>query len=1245
MSGSFHVSIRVPWRDRPWDDQICDRPLDNSSCILLKNIGDKRQDEYEVARAGEPFGSHDPQQLPCLSERATFMSSTGYSVEKTHPYSFNKSLSGHLQPTFVQVPPYGLEAVPFRWLSRETFESELWSQWDAGYDPDAEVQVHTLLGFEPGWIMNGRNQQGVIRQFFECVSVDESLVFFYLKHSPLQETDGRRLLVGAARVTALRLPDMWNQSGVPPFDSSMWETILGHSLRPDGTDGILLPYQRLVSHMDAGADISEALAWAPDGHEIEFSYVTEHVNDDTAIEALSSLQLAAKGMAALGIDVPAESLRWLDRQIDRVWQQRGPTPGLGAVLTHLGVTAGNRVARELLADAAPGDDPWSVVVSSLEGTPRQGQSDGPVFSTTPRTVWRALDPDEREVLRLLAGMQVTDEQVHVLVNGETSVSLTARELVGNPYLASICTYGEPGHVPFLVVDRACAPGPQASWTSVLPPRSVLEDHGDRRRVEALIVEVLERRAESGDTIVPETDLIELAGEVPLSLPLVLSRQLLRGHGLNADALDRTEEWSPLAAARLAGDAPALKLARLTETAYAVRSWIEPRLAARPHSVDFEPRAELDRVLPPQDSTDTAEEVARAEKTRGLEELVAARVSVLVGAAGTGKTRLLAALVNVAEIASAGVLLLAPTGKARVQLQQKVGRTATTIASHLSRSGRYNGESGRYLVTGDQHSRADSGLVVIDEASMLTEEMLAATLDSLGSVKRLVLVGDPRQLPPIGAGRPFVDLVEKLRPPTFSGTERVGSGYVELTVLRRQGGEDRDDLALAAWFGGEDLPAGADDIWERLRSGRRMPTLRYVAWQSDDPTVLLEQILAEEIFEGPGNTVNDFDISYGGHLSDDGKWVNWARGAGGAGERSETWQVLSPTRSRVFGTVEINRHLKRRFREGALALARRRFGWRNPKPLGPELIVVGDKVMQNRNARKTAYPREAGLDYVANGEIGVAIGRPGRSSNQPLDVEFSSQVGVTYRYWPSSADDPPLELAWAVTVHKSQGSEFGTSIVVLPARTRMSRELIYTAITRQTDRLIILHQGSVDDLRAMASPSESETSRRLTDLFRAPSPRSLTTGSASTRFDENLVHVTSNGTLVRSKNEVIIADILDAVAPGRWRYEQALVGRDGSWRSPDFTIDTPTGETVYWEHLGMLNNPRYAAKWDAKLHWYRENGVVHTDDGGGPDGVLMTTDDLGGVNVPAWTALAERVLGVPVPRRSPAKKAPPPSPSL
>ena len=152
------------------------------------------------------------------------------------------------------------------------------------------------------------SQRAIMDAFFGQVVVGQSLVFIYLKYSPLQEVRTDRLIVGAAYISNVQPPPMWNQDGKPPFDSCMWETIVEHSLRPDMHNGVLLPYQELVELLDQGVDVEGALAWAPEGRNTEFSYVTEHLTDDAALEALASLKRAADGARALGIDVPDTAL-------------------------------------------------------------------------------------------------------------------------------------------------------------------------------------------------------------------------------------------------------------------------------------------------------------------------------------------------------------------------------------------------------------------------------------------------------------------------------------------------------------------------------------------------------------------------------------------------------------------------------------------------------------------------------------------------------------------------------------------------------------------------------------------------------------------------------------------------------------------------------------------------------------------------------------------------------------------------
>ncbi|MFB7554466.1 hypothetical protein [Streptomyces brevispora] len=361
MAGIQHLSMRVPWRDRSWDQFICDDPLGNSSCTLLTAISKGRDDSFEVAHAGAGIDALDQNQLPCLSERATFMSPVGYTVVKQHPYRHSRALQGKLHDTHVTLPGYAFEAVPFRWMNREVFAHEVGHERVPSFSQVAEDAVDAVLNSTPPWVMDGGNQRAIMDAFFEPVAPGDSLVFAYLKHSPFQEQRTDRLLIGAARVTRVTPPPMWNQSGNPPFKSAMWETVVEHSLRADMTDGVLLPYQQLISLMDAGIDVDKALAWAPEGRVVEFSYVTEHLSDDAAIEALTSLQSAADGMRELGVDLPDTGREWLQAQIERLWQLRGPVPGLPGFLKTIGVQQPYVAARAVMAEAGDDTDPWDLL--------------------------------------------------------------------------------------------------------------------------------------------------------------------------------------------------------------------------------------------------------------------------------------------------------------------------------------------------------------------------------------------------------------------------------------------------------------------------------------------------------------------------------------------------------------------------------------------------------------------------------------------------------------------------------------------------------------------------------------------------------------------------------------------------------------------------------------------------------------------------------------------------------------------
>jgi ATP-dependent exoDNAse (exonuclease V) alpha subunit len=522
--------------------------------------------------------------------------------------------------------------------------------------------------------------------------------------------------------------------------------------------------------------------------------------------------------------------------------------------------------------------------------------------------------------------------------------------------------------------------------------------------------------------------------------------------------------------------------------------------------------------------------------------------------------------------------------------------------------------------------------------MLTEEMLGALLDGV-RVERLILVGDPRQLPPIGSGRPFVDIVSRLAPDDVETTfPRVGMSYAELTVRRRQredsaiaGDQELDDLLLADWFSGEAPDAGADEIWDRLAANRDLQRIKLVNWKnSDDLRERLFQVLADELkLTGPDDE-QGFEMSIGGRQY--GEYVYFNRGK--TQELVDSWQILSPVRGQAHGMVDLNRLIQRQFRKRTRQLATGRYR-KTTKPVGTEEILYGDKVISTQNKRKKdVWPRDGALEYVANGEIGVIVGQfkgpNAKYKGLPwkLEVEFSSQPNYAYDYTTagfSDEGDAPLELAYAITVHRAQGSEFGTTILVLPEVCRpLSRELLYTALTRQRDHIVILHQGDITRLRDLAEPRQSETARRLTNLFRPPAPVQL----ADRFLEGNLIHRTLGGELVRSKSEVIIANLLRSKGV-EYLYERRLVNpSDGSFRYPDFTVeDLATGRTFYWEHLGMLKDAGYRARWKRKLAWYAEQGILDVEQGGGPGGALIVTrdDDETGIDSAALERIVDEVV--------------------
>ena len=192
---------------------------------------------------------------------------------------------------------------------------------------------------------------------------------------------------------------------------------------------------------------------------------------------------------------------------------------------------------------------------------------------------------------------------------------------------------------------------------------------------------------------------------------------------------------------------------------------------------------------------------------------------------------------------------------------------------------------------------------------------------------------------------------------------------------------------------------------------------------------------------------------------------------------------------------------------------------------------------------------------------------------------------------------------------------------------MSRELIYTALTRHRKRVVVMHQGHRVHLKELTEPHRSEIALRRTNLFAAGEMSDVRRERSSVFLEDGLMHRTGNGLAVRSKSELLIAQELENKNVP-FKYEQPLQLK-GKTYFPDFTISNEiTGQTVYWEHLGMLDDENYARKWNRKLSWYRANGILPYEENRSGDAVLVTTQDTpqSGLDMAKVRRLIEEVCG-------------------
>jgi ATP-dependent exoDNAse (exonuclease V) alpha subunit len=1162
-----------------------------------------------------------------MAEGGGFMNDREWWRVAEHPYqplAKTAATHGHLRPTRIEVPPYSTFAVPFLWMLRESQE-RIDDSLPVPLPPDDDPP------FDSSWVFSPSRQQALSQLFFGRLTPGRSLVFLYTKSGHPLGDDINRLVVGMGEITAVGPIITYDVSG-KGATYPMWDRIISHSIRPDGHTGFLLPYHDyLQSTGDPEEDarrlgLLREIAVVPEPSNImAFSYAGEHAPPDVALSTLVRSLDAVRKIRRDGIAKGPWEQReeWINAQIAQVWADRGAFPGAGSVLEALGMRLGTALVLELMSrgDIGATDDPWPILDAILRGNRRPPQDAyAPDIAATAKT-WAGLSQEKSSLAHLLSRFALSPVQARRWFDRrerQRAVRSPAddREILENPYRIVELDLGDAKERPVSlgVVDRGILPDAVIAAQHPVPPPSRVESALDERRVRATFVSVLRQAADDGDALLGEDDLLTRLGRLDLDPPCVVPTAWIAGNAGNLAS--EVAHFEVLIDPEEGTSTSCLQLTSLKEHEDKLRRILAKRAEREVPSLKEKWSDLIARTVGEGNAelsaADERRRQATEEQASALETVTTRRLSVLVGRAGTGKTTVLGALVRSPAIATGGVLFLAPTGKARVRLGQKTGASAMTVAQFLYQLGRYDGPRQRPLFEGNELYRKER-TVVIDESSMLTLDDLAAVLFALdlAHVERLILVGDPNQLPPIGVGRPFADLVEFLDSAAESGKPLGGALSRLTTEVRTTAGAPSDALRLASWYTRELQPIDADRVLSDLELGESFNDLQLEFWETPEDlrTKLSALFVSSFRLSGPDDVVG-FNVEALG-LTQEG-WVPYDDHNG-----AERFQILSPVRGHPYGVRDLNRWVQTQYRADQLRAARQPWGVR----LGDEEIVWGDKVILNRNGRTKGYNgqrREYVEEYLANGEIGVAA--PVKALKGALNVAFAHRPDVrfAYRKRQFGSGSGPLELAYALTVHKSQGSEFGTVFVVLPKQSRlMTRELLYTALTRSRARLVLLIEGKDPSfLYDLTRPERSETARRNTNLFTGGVRRDL----EQAPYAEHLVHRTLRGELVRSKSELVIANYLHSLGL-QYQYERPLQGTSAPGRlRPDFSFVDDSGDVILLEHLGMLDRPDYQKSWQWKKEWYRLNGYHEGEN-------LFTTQEMGGLDMESVVEVARQIQQV------------------